>query len=224
MHLLISCLMALGTTKVINWLANAARECEDVSSIVPSIQPPTRHSKQRSKKKSNSNVPQNVKISSVQMLQLAEIVSKSSKNVPFDILNTIDKVIDGRKHCAEFYAAIRSNKSEAAEDGHKHFIDVLQNTRSLLAKRCQDSSPQATKSNRKLPETQSTEDKGLRNAFAFLQIDEPSLNPLGNAPEPSKQVKKTAYELEDASDEKELAIWCLLQDFRDVRMELRNIW
>lgn len=174
--------MAAGTMKVVDWLANAARECEDGS--VGLRQPPRR--KQRSKKKSTSNAPQNVKISSAQMVQLAEAVSKSSINVPFHILNTLDSVIDGRKHCAKFYAAIRSKSTtlEAIQnESPKHFINVLKDTRSILAKRCRDAPPQVKKLIHGLPETNNSEDPALSNALRLLQIDEPSSNPLGNAPE-----------------------------------------
>ena len=215
-----------GTTKVVDWLANSAQDCQDVTGIIPSLRTAKRPMKQttRSRKPKYRTLP-NIKLSASQMFSLAEVVSQNSKPVPAEILSTLDSVIERRRHCAEWYAAVlgKTNAVTAVQnEGHKHFISVLKDVRRLLVKpsRTNDATRKPINPDRSLPKAQSVDDRGISNIFAQLQLDEPTANPLGSITGLEPAAKKATFELEDEKDEKEIAIWCLLRDFHDVRLEL----
>ena len=219
-----------GTAKMVAWLANGAQEIKEVTNIIPALSVVEANAKQPKKiGKSKPSVQTNIKISTAQLLSLAEVVAHSSTSIPADIFDTLDRVIAGRQHCAEWYAAVSSSSVTAAatqNEGHRHFISILKDIQRLFEKfrPSHTAEPKAKKSTLSSPNEDSIDNARINNMFAYLSLDEPTNEPLGSAPARNRTNKPVTCELEDSKDEKELAIWCLLEDFRDVRLELQALW
>lgn len=96
-----------GTTRLVNWLANAARGCQDVSNIVPSLRAArdaAKQVKQAKKKQKSSVAPADTKVTltTSQLLSLAQIVVKAAQVVPEAILQTVKDVIAERQIYADW--------------------------------------------------------------------------------------------------------------------------
>lgn len=206
-----------GTSKIVTWLAQTARRARDVTSILPSLKPANDAAKQAKRAKSGPTSDTNVKITTTQLLSLAQVIVDAALPISDEILRTIRIVITGREGCASFYESVHAtSEQQTSNDGHQHFIKVLKDILHLF-----EASKRIVPSTRAHPKPSDRCDD-LTNVFDLLQIDEPSANPLGSAP--TKSNKVVTFELESPHDEKTFAIWCLLQDFRELRQELSSLW
>lgn len=69
------------------------------------------------------------------------------------------------------------------------------------------------------------EDKSqLTNMFYGLHIEEPSETPLGQPIQTKEPARQLNFEFDEGQESKASAIWCLLQDMRDIRYEIRALW
>ena len=219
-----------GTTKLVNWLTNTARSCQDVTTILP----PLRAAKDAAKRSKRNHKPEtplstNVTVTTSQLLKLAKIVVYSSITIPEDIVQTIKTVIAGRQVCSDLYLSLKDPTDDTADEQnsrHQHFIDVLKQIQKLFeSSRNTTKAPKTSKEpQRDTSNTPYGTQKALANIFACLQLDEPTKSPLGSAPSPKHADKHVTFELEDSEYEKSFAIWCLLQDIRDLRREVQNVW
>lgn len=221
-----------GTTKVASWLANAARGCQDVTVIIPSLREANNAAK-RSKQKKNhataASLDTTVTVTTSQLLNLAKVVVQASISIPEDIIRTIQAVIAGRSIYAEWYTsctALTDISHAEQKNSHRYFIDVLKEIQRLLEN---SAGAQAHHKRSKQSAPLSKDAKGVEtisNVFSKPQFHEPLENALGSAPALVSQSSnsKVHFELEEPEDDTNFAIWCLLQDLRDLRLEVRNLW
>ncbi|KAK5721712.1 hypothetical protein LTR15_006303 [Elasticomyces elasticus] len=203
-----------GTKELLRWLANTASSCCDT---------------QRSP-------DQPIKLSTRDLIALAKAIASADPaiGIPSNITELAEKVIAGRQHCADWYAAQPSTTDKTlVEDNekHAHFITTLKVVASLLHETAAKShGVQATPTPTPLrPTAASTHD--LTNLFALLEVEEPSDEPLGEAPSTPSADTKTAtktpptfeFEVEQNRDTA-FEIWCVLQDLHDVRIFVRDTW
>ena len=146
-----------GTTKIATWLSNSARHCQDITTILPSLRAANNASKQAKKNKTISPSATEGKVTTAQLVKLAEIVVSRSVTISEDILGTLKDVIAARQVCAKWYGSLPgSNVGSLAEKNskHKHCIDVLQEVLRLL-----ETAHEAQSSTRRSKPTKSIEAK-----------------------------------------------------------------
>ena len=243
-----------GTAKLVNWLANTARKCIDITDIIPAMMPSKTASKQAKSKRKNAAASEQSKIllSTADLLKLTEIVAYSTVAVPENILTVARDVIAGREASASFYAAIASAEDTEGIDRnktHQHFIEVLHQIVELLqnAKGGGRQDMRATRS----PDHQSYRD--LSNLFSCLEVEEPSpametnealeiqtqspmregINSIkqklasrsSNAASRKKKGPPAQLKFElQQPDDEVFATWCFLTDLRDLREQVRAVW
>lgn len=212
-----------GTEKLVKWLTESARLCQPIE-VKTGVGPPTSKS---SKKATCAN-----------LLAYAQRITTSTEpliDIPIDIINVAKDAISGRKHCADWYAALATGlaaTSVRAQSNarHRKFLCVLESIFDALKKEHKARRPKRKK---KLPELAAdTED--LSNLYLHLNLEEPS--PASEDVQPQTSARRTlkteerrlekapVYELEDEREEKTFAIWCLFKDFFDMRMQVRRMW
>ncbi|KAK5720426.1 hypothetical protein LTR17_014983 [Elasticomyces elasticus] len=229
-----------GTTKLVQWLASTASQCSDISAIIGSIELDKEDIMNRNthNTKPSSHTPADiaVKISTRHLIELAEAIASAtpSVGVPPSILKLARQVIDGRQHCAKWYAAQPTgadSELDLQNAAHAHFIQVLEDVLKLLQSCSSTPSTLQLAAHDDLSVLEDLE-LGLGNQFAMLDIEEPSAEPLGTTPvsnAPKAHAPQTAagprFEFADeAGGDLSFEIWCLLQDLHDVRMFVRNTW
>lgn len=220
-----------GTAQLVNWLADTARHCRDVTDILPSLRAAKNASKQAKKNKKRNDADDSqmqVKVSAASLLQLAEIVANANVPIPKGIITVAQDVIEGRKTCSTFYEALSvpENSSVGEQNkSHRHFIGILEQILGVLLKAFNARPP--SKSLGKTQQEKSDEDgNGLGNIFSCLQVEEPSTTPLGSAPTPRLTVVSSniTFELETSEEETTFAVWCLLTDLYDIRAAIGEMW
>lgn len=103
-----------GTTKVVSWLAQTARKARDITNIVPSRRAANDAAKQAGNIKSLLAPDINVKVTTSQLLSLAQVIVDASFPIPDEILRTIRTVID---------QAIPTSHSDHTWQNHQHSPD-----------------------------------------------------------------------------------------------------
>lgn len=164
------------------------------------------------------------------LIRLAEIVASTRAStkravIPDTIIQTIDKVIQGRREFGQYYATIPGIKK--SNDSHRHYINTLQQIHDILAptQKSGNTTPKRAKSGG----ADKSEDINILNLFAQLQVEEPSQSPLGQTPsnrcvaKPKPLANKNDVEQGD-TDENLFALWCFLADARDLRLSIVSTW
>ncbi|KAK4959975.1 hypothetical protein LTR10_002864 [Elasticomyces elasticus] len=232
-----------GTQKLAQWLGRTADGICDVRSITGN-----------KKKSSKSFGGTTVKIRTRHFVVLAGAIAGASSPVavPAYVLKLTEDVIEGRRYCANWYAAQPSKEgSDVNEQNnrHAHFITVLEEVLSLLSSCPIQYGPRGP------PETTnataSPESHGLSNLFALLEVEDPSMNALGIAPVPlsssaapdfaspssatpssvapqlpagaDAEVTRFEYTEEDAGG-LAFEVWCLMEDLHDLRVYIIDRW
>jgi len=152
--------------------------------------------------------------------------------VPSEITLVLQDVNQGRSVCAEWYGNLTVTRPElghgrlAELNGtHRHFIDVLKQIQDLLKATGSRISEKQAKKQRKVVKDAQTD-----NLFAILDLEEPSDAPWGNESTASiprsewKAAKKTEQVADTSAEDTALAIWCLFQDFRNIRVFVKDLW
>ncbi|KAK5127815.1 hypothetical protein LTR85_004931 [Meristemomyces frigidus] len=172
-------------------------------------------------------------------LATAIATAQPPSDIPAAMLELIADVINGRRVCADWYTAQPSATTLAPDSNksHRHFISVLQDLYDVLkaARKAQKSEappipgPPPTLCSAEVPSRES-----LTNLFERLHVEEPSDDPLGGPPPKDGTssrsgrrglgaVSENALEL-DEEEEKRFAVWCFLQDMREIRQFVRGVW
>ncbi|KAK5127822.1 hypothetical protein LTR85_004938 [Meristemomyces frigidus] len=190
-----------GTTTLVTWLSNTARQRRDVSEILPSLRTAKNASKQAKKKNSGIRVADTtVSVSTASLVKLAEIVAETVKDITRE-MNAIPKdVITGRQACAVWYAGldeVNSPETELANSGHQHFIHVLRQVTSILDCALNIHAPARKQPAQKLSASATKAEDELTNVFSYLEIEQPTSAPLGTTPASSRpSLPKIRFELE----------------------------
>lgn len=230
-----------GTAKLVNWLANTARDCEDVSAIVPSIRAARDAAKQSKRKQKRVEAPVDTKVmlTASQLVSLARVVAKAAVKIPDDIVRTTKAVIAGRQVSADWHSSCTSSADSIKEEQnrtHQHFIGTLQDILHILQTSKGYSASKSSKPSRRQQQQQHDTPKKTKdgedltaNLFSYLDIDQPTEDPLGSAPVSKHATSKPGtckvqFELNDPEGDKNFAIWCFLQDMRELRQEIRTLW
>ncbi|KAK5720427.1 hypothetical protein LTR17_014984 [Elasticomyces elasticus] len=217
-----------GTEKVALWLARTASRFCDVHIITETVQRSRREADRRRQQ-------QRVNFNTRHLVAFATAITSATPlvAVPTYILRLLEDVIVGRQYCADWYAAQPSEEDgdmSKQNEGHAHFIAVLENVLSLLSvctvqqRPRQPSAPAATS-----PDPS----RGLHSLFATLEIEETSADAFEANTVPSTLASESCGSDTDATDfvfsdegSSSLAFeaWCLLQDLYDVRASVRHTW
>lgn len=219
-----------GTKKVVGWLARSASTCCDVAAKFSCFQ-------------SGSTSRSEIKVPSKVLTALADIIASAEADVavPKHILQVLEDVIELRTECATWYGAQAVSDSTdlaARNKSHQHFIKVLKEVHAMLSKstniqasatttsQSEENKSSKSKKNKKGPRKNSL-DK-LANLFEMLDLEEPILTPLGEAPSPSSKPPNEwngkSLSLEDDQDNEAVALWYFLTDMNDVRQNVRQLW
>lgn len=222
-----------GTSKVVNWLANAASRCCDIKTVVQSLGSSASVTKHKRPASRNDVV-----ISTKELLKLAEAIvhAKSPQPIPADIIHVAKDVITGREQCAAWYAGqvIAGDSSIAKENSsHRFFIEVLRRIVTLLEEAHVRNTEASVQCITSTVGTACKKDKpangALENLFSLLEVQEPSASPLGqDSPSllenQAKPTLKTNFKPEIEDKQPAFATWCFLQDLHDVRCFVKEVW
>lgn len=209
-----------GTKKIVDWLTRNASRYIDISPFVTVGKSSTTS-----------------KISARALVSLAEVIvstHRTSNPLPTGITTTstitklIREVIDGRQASADWYATQpTSDEAELGNEAHRFFIEILREIHSLLISVQQ---PKKTASDsHSNSSTSKNAEQDINNLFSQLELEEPSASPLGNAQKLARQLPKSRtpiakIALDDEAGNKEFALYCHLEDLRDVRQYIRGVW
>lgn len=133
-------------------------------------------------------------------------------------INVRFQVIYLRQQSATWYAQL-ARKDPQYNDGrigainntHRFFIDALKTVRSLLK-----------------PVVNATEHKPRESKFANLfdnlDLEEPVESPTGLSPGLTERSGPAHAFTVDQDDDRAFGIWCVLEDFRDIRLYVHQLW
>ncbi|EZF33174.1 hypothetical protein H101_03233 [Trichophyton interdigitale H6] len=201
------------TNVVASWLAKTARAC-GYKIDHQSDQPKKEASTDSSTKNSASVKPQTYVIAVRDFIPLAETIVKCEAprvRVPPAFVSAIERAISARRT----HHSILGEKKRTNEDGHGHFISVLERVQNILRPLFVDENKE-----------------GLANKFEKLDVEEPSDE---CAPTPDTDTKKqefpesdseATYEAERVQDINEMySAFCLIiQDYRAFRVAIQETW
>lgn len=206
-----------GTKKIVEWLIRTASHFADISPLLVAG-------------KSNTSS----RINARALVSLAEIIV-SAHSVPhclsagFEITSTVielvQKVIDGRQASADWYAnQPASDEAETENEAHQFFIETLRKVHCLLTSVQVQKFPGIAK---KKSTPRASAD--MNNLFSKLELEEPSDLPLGSTPVSCGQLPKSHATLPNVTLDKDagaqaFALYCHLEDLRDVRSYIREVW
>lgn len=216
-----------GTAKIVNYLVSTAQQCGNIATILPSLKAAKKASKSAKRDPSSVTASETaVQVNTVDLVKLAEIVSKSKLDVPLEIY-VVKDVIAGRRTCADWYKAISKDDDpdrSTQDQSHMHFIRVLENIHDLLEAALK--AQKAPKRRSKFDKAPSEEPalKDLANCFSSLQIEESPDWTTGPAEGQKTVNTELTYRLADDGEQKMFAVWCLLQDLHDIRKQVRERW
>ncbi|KAI5361389.1 hypothetical protein Slin15195_G125030 [Septoria linicola] len=171
-------------------------------------------------------------VNSRQLLSLAQALRDSDISVPSTILSLLSDVIDGRQSCADWFS-LQSEADVVDNERYQWFVGILRQVHTILL-------PLVSGDSGKVNSTASYDKDrasstiaesvkiSLANYFAELEMKQPSDTPLGQ-----RATKITtnaapradlAVQLEDDDLDITFAIWCQLEDQREVRQFVNKIW
>ena len=214
-----------GTNKLVNWLTNTARSCEDISKILPSLRAArdlVKRTKHKHKQEQASNEAK-VTLTTAQLLSVTQVVVKSAVQVPEDIIRTAQAVIIGRQEHAEWFTACTSSSNSAQVEQnktHQHFISVLKDILRLLQTSSGNPRTRKNDSVQRKPDDEAL----FSNSFSRLTVDEPRKDALGAAHVKRADTPKVHFEREETGKDSKFAAWCFLNDLHDLRKEVRRQW
>jgi hypothetical protein len=147
------------------------------------------------------------------------IVANDAVEIPEDILNITQDIVAERQVCANWYKDQNMNGELTASDKtHAYFIGTLNEIYDIL-----HSARASQKHDYPRPPQQTSSESipgEFNNSFQHLKVEEPVENPLGTTTgtvEGFTVADKLTFRLEKQKSDKAFAIWCLLEDFRNVR-------
>ena len=221
-----------GTAKLVTWLTENARQCKDVTDMLPGLRDAKNAVKQAKKGRgSSSSSGTKVTLTTAKLIGLAEVVAHSTRPIPEEVIVVIKEVIEGRQTCASWNGSIDEDPESLVGEqnkSHQHFIDVLRQILAILqtARIARSTPARRSKQGPAAKKSPLYTNVNLTNAFACLTIEEPFSADTNHttATNTLRQPPKMTFELEDDGEEKAFAIWCLLQDFHELRLQVRRTW
>ena len=236
------------TNRVVTWLAETAQKCGySLTDGPPATRRPGRlkgkarqaaRELERGRDADTSTPAVRRSIPVNELTDLAHSIAKHKPRVkvPQVILRLLDRAISLRKQCADWFL-----KNVATEEGvsdnskHWHFIGVLESTLHILHPKSgvdTDSKPQSKNATPSMNIAAESEGK-LVNMYDALCIDDSdddsSAIPTAATPTASRtktpsQPHKVVYEAESAIDDVYFTLFCFLNDLKQLRQFLRNLW
>jgi hypothetical protein len=223
------------TNTFVTWLATTAKGIQNVDKLFSDTTTPnTQHAKGRLKGKERAKARAHEKISSAGKVtvplasfeSLATVVASAGVVVPAYICQILNGAIASRKECAVFYQGQGSDSEcpnlSVDNDGHQHFIRLLEKVRSILPSTSPKSGPQKTS----VGKNQASPDSNI-----FASLDPGYISDSEEVPSKKSSVHQSpltkTYELEQPSkDNAEIAfaIFCVLKDMTDVRLFVHSTW
>lgn len=209
-----------GTKKIVDWLIQTAGRSVDIS---PFLLP--------DKTKTCNKIKPRALVALAEAIVSAQRTS-ASPLITVTIIELVWEVIEGRQASAEWYAIqpAASTEAESANDTHKFFIGVLRDVHRILTSNQPPEIPDLAKDRLKAKKpARKNLENDLNNLFLKLELEEPSDSPLGHAP-PSQSVRSrpdpspTEVTLDTENENEAFALWCHLEDLRDVRHYVQDIW
>jgi hypothetical protein len=176
--------------------------------------------RKQAKKEAPTPVLETQKISINVFDQLAHaIASDKTAKVPSSMFDILRSVIRGRKECAAWSIFNQINASDAMKEtneGHQHFIAVLEHVMSILKVK----EPSLRKA---VPQTTTSAIDHITNVYECLRLEDTvesdDLSEIVPLPTPSG-----IYKLESMRGETSFAIFCLLRDMTSLRIYVRRTW
>ncbi|KAF1348572.1 hypothetical protein BDV97DRAFT_188008 [Delphinella strobiligena] len=203
----------------IRWLVDSARKCGDISHLLPN-----------SKQHLGAST---IHISASNLLRLVEVMLKAeiAFEVPKDIMLLITDVIRLRKEQATFYLLSNSSQGAATmakDDGHGHFIGVLEKIAESL-RRLPGYTPPVKEDPSGTSHSQDEIDCPMENISSRLTVEETvewTSTPVRPPDNARTIVTETEYAFEDRDPRYEghLASFCYWQDAYKMRLYLRSQW
>lgn len=183
---------------------------------------------------SKTSDPTITKVATHELIPLAQSIAAVNIDVPLEIIYIAKDVISGRQRCLSWYHELAQSNDVgpevlASNRTHKHFLAQLQEVHDILLDTYRARQPESNVSPRKF----NADLEKMKNSFQYLNVEEPAEVGVEEAIEfksdakmkTSKGVKQTAsYDLDDEQEEKSFAIFCLFQDFADLREQTCNLW
>ncbi|KAF1344187.1 hypothetical protein BDV97DRAFT_76959 [Delphinella strobiligena] len=214
-----------GTNRVITWLAIAAQKSSNDSTKKPSR---PKKKPGAGKHKTSSRAAKNPKIIALlsNLVPFATDVASQDVEVPVSIIEILRQVICVRKECALWYRN-RTSSDQGANEGHQHFINILQTIYDLLEPR------KATRTCSKQESTtkKHTKNAGPANIFEHLELEEIGDSEADTeSPQTTDKVKPSVvvpdlkHEMETADEERLFALFCFFQTMFTVRGFLLRKW
>jgi hypothetical protein len=220
-----------GTDTFVQWLVETARATGTVGFLFKSgvkVAAPTApaggrlkgKARKQAKKEAPKPVLETQKISINVFDQLAHaIANDKTAKVPPSIFDILRSVIRGRKECATWFIFNQIDASDAMKEnneGHQHFIAVLEHVMSIL--KVKESSFRKA-----VPQTTTLAVDHVTNVYECLRLEKTveSDDLSKNVPLPTPS---GIYKLESMRGETSFAIFCLLRDMTSLRIYVRRTW
>ena len=235
------------TSRFLEWLEQTARDCDPDSQPVETLKTGpamTKSQKKKTKKRIAANKPADLKalpkagtpLSHFVTLANAIVDSKRDVKAPPLIAALISRAIALRKRCSAWFST--NAKAEATSNkGHSHFVSVLEDVVQILG--IPSSSVGDDDKQEELAGDKPGEDiETLGNRFSVLEFEEAredetvaaSAKKTGSAAQVSQKADAEVFddtddEVEDSElDEAMFAAFCLLEDLRNLRNFISQIW
>ncbi|KAK5151131.1 hypothetical protein LTS14_009627 [Recurvomyces mirabilis] len=205
----------LGTSRIATWLVQAAKRAgHDAAKRIDAGRAPGESSK---KSKAATSPKYEVPLAHFTPLVQAIAALHSPKiRIPRSIVAVIKSVIELRKATSALYSKITQQEPSArrttADGGHRHFITILENVRSIL---------QPTKPEHHADHATVT---NLFEALAVQDVEDGDDMPVEQMGMRPKQASAPTYELEMDGEKQVFAIMAFFKDFADVRRYIMEVW
>lgn len=243
------------TKTVSTWLATNAKKCGysadlldrvSASNSTKAVQSSTRlKGKARKKAQASAREVPNVaytstskgsaseappyKIQVKEFISLAEYIVSCTKpfvKVPIGLVKALDRAIYLRRNFR-----FSTEDSDKSDEGHVHFVGVLEKTREILKPRSPSEmvDDRLTKSTLNTETAQAKKPEDIQNMFDKLDLQEPSqefIDAPDVQPFMTASDQQPRYDVENVQtyEEEYLAAHCLLEDVRHIRAFLCALW
>ena len=168
-----------------------------------------------------------------ELLPLAQTIvnSKNPISIPSDVMRAGFRAVSARKKCAGYFknnTDPRDAKTARANQGHSYFISLMEEVIMALQP-CFALSAGAEQTAKPDSKTTGYSIEDLENKFVALEVEEPIERSDDAQPIISK-APETFYELElpqskeNAEAEKLFALFCLFDDFQNLRTFVMELW
>ncbi|KAF2797425.1 hypothetical protein K505DRAFT_398635 [Melanomma pulvis-pyrius CBS 109.77] len=216
-----------GTEKFVQWLAETARLTGTVDDIFIDNPDPKKGGRPKGKNRTKAKKSvQSYLVPVKDFTRLATaVVATINSQVPTQMIEILEDVIQARKSCAEWFLANQTDADDtikAHNETHQFFISVLQEVLQVLK-------PMKLKEKESVRvENESTDTNGhrLANMFEYLELEEPTESEwLPDIPgHIERKVTPISYKIETSDDEISFAIYCFLKGATDIRVFVRRTW